>query len=113
MARPADSNPMRAKLVKTIDSKQDRICKKAALVATTSTALATVIGSALLDSDVGVTLVHDGTVQYNPAGAADGNSGFIPSPYTILGDKGFLDTVRLYAAGTPAVSVIVHTSPTN
>lgn len=113
MSRPADANPMRAKLVKTIDSKQDSLCKKAALVATTSTAIATITGAALLDNVVGVTLIHDGTVQYNPVGAADTNSGFIPSPYTILGDKNYLDTVRLYAAGTPTVSVIVHIAPTN
>jgi len=105
VAKPGNADPVRM-----IDGSKDTISKNKALVATTSTALTTILGVAVPNNVVGVTIISDGTVQYNPAGAAAATSGFLPSVYSIHGGKAFLDTVRLYAAGTPVVSVIVFES---
>ena len=103
---PTTADPKNASPFYQVDGAKDTVSKSAALVAETSTALATIIGAALPSRVVGVTIISDGTVQYNPAGAATAASGFLPVVYTVHGGKAFLDTIRLYSAGTPTVTVI-------
>jgi len=102
IAKPGNAAPTRM-----IDSFKDRLSKKTTLVATTSKTIAELLASALTTEDCGVTLVTDGTVQYNPIAAADTNSGYLPTVYTIHGGKPFLDLVELYSASETTVSIIV------
>jgi hypothetical protein len=104
---PTPGNPKAADPVRMIDGYKDRLSEKTTLVATTSKTLDELMTGSIADADVGVTIISDGTVQYNPTAAADADSGFLPTVYSIHGGKAFLDKVELYAAGEVVVSIIV------
>mgnify|MGYP000303458830 CR=1 FL=1 len=78
-------------------------------VTTASSTLATLLGSALPDAVLGVTLLPgDNTIRYSPSGEAGDTNAALPSIYTIFGHKTILDAVELYAASSLTCGVIVH-----
>ena len=90
------ADPTFSRAVSAIDRYVDRFTKKVSVSATTT--LATALGITLAETDAGVTIISDGTVQYNPVGAAVATSAFLPTVYTITGGKTNLDLVQLFAA---------------
>lgn len=78
-------------------------------VTTSSSTLATLLGSALPNNVMAVTVVPgDSTIRYNPSGTADATSIALPALYTIFGHKAILDLVELYAGSSLACGLIVH-----
>jgi hypothetical protein len=102
-----EADPEMAKRVKVVDGFEDHISEKVTLVATTSKTLEELLTADFAQTDVGVTIVSDGTVQYNPVGAADGNNGFLPTVYTIHGGIDKLQRIELYAAAETTLSIII------
>lgn len=105
MSDHPNGQPKFSSPVRMVDGYFDRLSVKSSVEA--STTLAVAIGSTLATTDVGVTIVSDGTVQYNPDGAATASSGFLPTVYTVHGGKSRLDLVQLFAAAATDVSFIV------
>jgi hypothetical protein len=65
------------------------------------------LATTIAQTDAGVTIISDGTVQYNPAGAATATSAFLPTIYTIHGGQTVLETLQLFAAAAVDVSFII------
>ena len=105
MAVDPKADPTFSKAASLIDRYQDRFSEKVSVSATTTlnTALATTIAA----TDAGVTIISDGTLQYNPAGAADADSAFLPTVYTVHGGQTVLETLQLFAGAAVDVSVII------
>lgn len=82
-------------------------------VSTSSSTLETLLGVALPDAVLAVTLVvGDEDIRYNPAGTASAANSLLPSVFTIWGTKAVLDTAEFYSASTIAMGVIVHVPAT-
>jgi len=78
-------------------------------VSTSSSDLETLIGEALPDNVLGVTVVvGTETIHYNPAGTASASNSHLPAVFTIWGTKAVLDLAEFYAASGVEMGVIVH-----
>lgn len=106
MADHPDTIPSIASLMKLVDAYYDRISLEVTTAVTTSETLAD-LGITTADDDAGITIVSNGTVRYNPTGAATASSGFLPTLYTVHGGKSKLDTIQFYAAAATDISIIV------
>ena len=94
--------------VASVDMLKDDSCT-ATTVTTSSQTLEELIGEALPDDVMAVTVVATSVaIRYNPSGAADATNGLIPDVYTIWGQKAVLDLAEFYAGTSTAMAVIVH-----
>lgn len=99
------------KTVQTIEPHRDLQSKSAALVADTSTTIATILGTTVSTAARGVivNITGTGSVHYNPTGAATTSSAILPATVSIFGSKTELDAVQFIGSSgdTPTVSIIV------
>jgi hypothetical protein len=99
------------KPVQNVEPTRDLQSKTAALVADTSTTLATILGVAVSAQARGVELYITGTgsVHYNPTGAATTSHAIIPANKTIFGNKTELDALQIIGGSgeTPVINAIV------
>ena len=100
-----NGQPKDASMVRMVDGYFDRLSLLKSVNA--SKTLAEILETALLYTDVGVTIHSDGNLHYNPIGAATAGNGKIPNVYTIHGGKSKLDLVELYSAAAQDVSIFV------
>lgn len=97
------------KKVAAVDVYTDLQSASTALVADTSTSLATILGTAVSASARGAVINCSSTLHYSPTGAATTGKAILPTAYTINGSKTILDAVRFIGASTetPVVNVVI------
>jgi len=98
--QPSESSPTRM-----IDGYRDRLSLLKPVQATET--FAEILEEAIESTDVGVTIVSDGNLHYNPVGAATSANGKLPTVYTMQGGKTRLDLAEFYSASAQDVSFIV------
>jgi len=99
------------KAVQPVEPTRDLQSKSTALVADTSTTLATILGVAVSSKARGadIYLTGSGSVHYSPSGAATTGNAIIPSIKTVFGSKTELDAIRLIgeSSATPVINVVI------
>lgn len=111
-----NADPQNSRAVSSIERYKDRVSLLCTLTADTSLTIEELLnaastGESILSTDAGVKVLSDGTVNYNPAGAASAANGFLPNEYEIHGGKTIVDTAELYAVGGLATLTLIVFEP--
>jgi hypothetical protein len=97
----------KAKPERLVDGYADRLSLIKA-VAALSTTFATVLDTAIAETDAGVTVVSDGELHYNPIGTASVANGKLPAgAWSLHGGKEKLDRMQFFSASSQDVSFFV------